>query len=46
MALAFDSENAPLVDQAMREKVEQAKQGIIAGKIEVHDYTTDGKCPS
>ena len=46
VALAFDSENAPLVDQAMREKVEQAKQGIIAGKIQVHDYTTDEKCPS
>ncbi len=46
VALAFDSENAPLVDQAMRAQVEQAKQGIIAGKIQVHDYTTDGKCPS
>jgi basic membrane protein A len=46
VALAFDSENAPLVDQAMRAQVEQAKQGIVAGKIQVHDYTTDGKCPS
>lgn len=46
VALAFDSENAPLVDQAMRERVEQAKQGIIKGTIKVHDYTTDGKCPS
>ena len=45
VALSFDAENASLVDQAMRQRIEQAKQDIIAGKIQVHDYTTDGKCP-
>ena len=26
-------------------KIEQAKKDIIAGKIEVHDYMSDNKCP-
>jgi basic membrane protein A and related proteins len=46
VALAFDSENAPLVDPAQREQVERAKQGIISGQIKVHDYTADQKCPT
>jgi basic membrane protein A len=45
MALAFDDENASLVTAAMRAQVEQAKADIIAGRVQVHDYTTDGACP-
>jgi basic membrane protein A len=42
---AMDDNNAKLVDQAMRDAVEQAKADIIAGKIVVHDYMSDEKCP-
>ncbi|MCP4317959.1 MAG: BMP family ABC transporter substrate-binding protein [Hyphomicrobiales bacterium] len=42
---AMDDNNAPLVNDAMREAVEQAKSDIITGKIVVHDYMSDEKCP-
>jgi basic membrane protein A and related proteins len=42
---AMDDNNAPLVSQEMRDAVEQAKSDIITGKIEVHDYMSDEKCP-
>ena len=29
----------------MKAAVETAKANIIAGKIKVHDYMTDDKCP-
>jgi basic membrane protein A len=29
----------------MKAAADKAKDDIIAGKIEVHDFTTDGKCP-
>ena len=29
----------------MKAAAEKAKEDIIAGKIEVHDYTTDSNCP-
>ena len=28
----------------MKAKVDQAKADIIAGKIQVHDYTSDNSC--
>jgi len=42
---AMDENNAPLVSQDMRDAVEQAKSDIIEGKIVVHDYMSDEKCP-
>ena len=43
--VAFDKDNAALVKPEWRAKVEQAKQDIISGKIAVHDYMADNKCP-
>jgi basic membrane protein A len=43
---ALDENNAPLVSDDMKAKVEQAKAEIIAGKIVVHDYMSDNACPS
>jgi basic membrane protein A len=45
VAYAMDDNNASLVTDDMKAKVEAAKADIIAGKIEVHDYTTDNTCP-
>ncbi len=42
---AFDKYNAPLVKPEWKAKVEAAKKDIISGKIEVHDYMSDNKCP-
>jgi basic membrane protein A len=42
---ALDEHNAKLVSSAMESKVEQVRKGIISGKIKVHDYTTNDKCP-
>ncbi|MFO1032816.1 MAG: BMP family ABC transporter substrate-binding protein [Hyphomicrobiales bacterium] len=42
---AMDDNNKPLVSDAMKAKVEAAKADIIAGKIKVHDYMEDNKCP-
>ncbi len=42
---AMDDNNASLVNQDMRDAVEQAKSDIITGKISVHDYMSDENCP-
>lgn len=42
---ALDDNNASLVDATMKAAVEKAKADIIAGKVSVHDYMTDSKCP-
>jgi basic membrane protein A and related proteins len=42
---AVDENNQDLITEEMRAAVEEAKQKIISGEIEVHDYTTDGSCP-
>jgi basic membrane protein A len=42
---AMDDNNAALVSDDMKAKVEAAKADIIAGKIAVHDYMEDNKCP-
>ena len=41
---AVDEYNETLVSGFAAE-VDQARQDIIAGKIKVHDYTTDNSCP-
>lgn len=42
---ALDDNNKDLVSADMQAKVEAAKADIIAGKIQVHDYTADNTCP-
>ncbi len=42
--LAFDEHNAKLVTAAMRAKVEEARAGIVAGRIKVIDYTDKLAC--
>jgi basic membrane protein A len=41
---AYDKYNEKLLTADMKAKVDQAKADIIAGKITVHDYTTDNAC--
>ncbi|MCL6282914.1 BMP family ABC transporter substrate-binding protein [Ruegeria sp. 2012CJ41-6] len=42
---AMDDNNAELVSGDMQSSVEDAKAKIIAGEIDVHDYTSDDSCP-
>ncbi|GAB1580700.1 BMP family protein [Phyllobacterium phragmitis] len=42
---AMDENNEKLISPEMKKAVEAAKADIIAGKIKVHDYMTDNKCP-
>ncbi|HIC08002.1 MAG TPA: BMP family ABC transporter substrate-binding protein, partial [Candidatus Lambdaproteobacteria bacterium] len=42
---ALDEHNAKLVTSAMESKVEQVREGILSGKIKIHDYMSDNKCP-
>jgi basic membrane protein A and related proteins len=42
---AMDDNNKPLVTDEMKAKVEAAKADIISGKLKVHDYMEDNKCP-
>jgi basic membrane protein A len=42
---ALDENNQSLVTDEMKAKVEQAKKDIVAGTIQVHDYTADNACP-
>lgn len=46
VGFAVDEHNEALVTEEMRAAVEEAREAIIAGEIEVHDYTTDGSCPA
>ncbi|MBM9595278.1 BMP family lipoprotein [Roseitranquillus sediminis] len=41
---AVDEHNQDLITDEMRASVEQARQQIISGEIEVHDYSTDDNC--
>nr|WP_319772993.1 BMP family ABC transporter substrate-binding protein [Breoghania sp.] len=42
---AYDDNNKDLITEEMKAAVEKAKQDIISGKIEVHDYMSDNTCP-
>ncbi len=42
---AMDDNNKALFTSDMTAKVEAAKADIISGKLEVHDYMADSKCP-
>lgn len=46
VTLAMDEHNADLVTEEMKAAIDEARQQIIAGEIEVHDYTEDDTCPS
>ncbi|MBF2761190.1 MAG: BMP family ABC transporter substrate-binding protein [Ectothiorhodospiraceae bacterium AqS1] len=43
--IAIDEHNEALVTQAMLAAVADAKNKIVEGEIDVHDYTVDGPCP-
>ena len=45
VGVAMDDNNKPLVSAEMAAKIEAAKADIISGKIMVHDYMSDNKCP-
>ena len=42
---ALDEHNQALITDEMKATVDDLKARIIAGEIEVHDYTTDSTCP-
>ncbi|EJL52076.1 MULTISPECIES: BMP family ABC transporter substrate-binding protein [unclassified Rhizobium] len=42
---AIDDNNKALITPEMQAALDKAKEGIIAGTIKVHDYTTDNACP-
>jgi basic membrane protein A len=42
---AMDDNNKALVTDDMKAKIEAAKADIISGKLKVHDYMEDNKCP-
>ena len=42
---AVDDNNKAILTADVKAKAEAAKADIIAGKIQVHDYQTDNKCP-
>ncbi|TWS97297.1 BMP family protein [Reyranella sp. CPCC 100927] len=42
---ALDQNNAKLITDEIKAKVEQAKADIVSGKIKVHDYMSNNTCP-
>ena len=42
---AMDENNAPLVSDEMKAKVDEAAAKIASGEIAVHDYMSDNTCP-
>jgi len=42
---AVDDNNKGILTDAAKAKAEAAKADIISGKIDVHNYTADNKCP-
>jgi basic membrane protein A len=46
VGLAFDSNNAQAVTADMRSRVDAARADIVAGRVTVHDYTSDNACPN
>ena len=43
--VAMDDNNKKLVTPEMEAAVKKARDEIISGKVVVHDYMTDEKCP-
>jgi basic membrane protein A and related proteins len=42
---ALDADNKPLMTPDILSAVDAAKADIISGKIQVHDFMADSKCP-
>jgi basic membrane protein A len=42
---ALDEHNAELISEEMIAAAEAAREAIVAGDIQVHDYTSDNSCP-
>ena len=42
---AVDDNNKAILSDAAKAKAEAAKADIISGKIDVHNYMSDNKCP-
>ncbi|MGI9423182.1 MAG: BMP family lipoprotein [Hyphomicrobiaceae bacterium] len=42
---AIDKHNKPLLTKEITAAVDEAKAGILSGKIKVHNYESDSKCP-
>lgn len=45
VGLAFDQNNASLVTREMRDRIDQARADIVAGRVSVHDYMSSNSCP-
>lgn len=45
VGVAVDENNEPLLNDEMMEAVEAAREQIISGEIEVHDFRSDSTCP-
>ena len=45
VAYAADEHNEALITDEMQAAVDEARQGIISGEIQVHDYMSDNSCP-
>jgi basic membrane protein A len=42
---SLDEHNQSLITEDIKSQVDKLREKIIAGEIEVHDYTTDNTCP-
>ncbi len=42
---SLDDNNRPLISSEMMAAVDRAKDDIISGRVKVHDYMSDSKCP-
>jgi basic membrane protein A and related proteins len=42
---SLDEHNQALINEDIKAKVDELREQIIAGEINVHDYTTDNTCP-
>lgn len=43
---ARDANNEALITPAMERAAEDARDAIVSGQLQVHDYTSDGSCPA
>ena len=46
VGFAMDENNAPLVSDEMKAKVDAAQAKIASGELVVHDYASDDSCPA
>jgi basic membrane protein A len=42
----LDEHNRSLISDEMKQRVDAASQDIVAGRLQVHDYMSDGTCPA